>query len=201
MIHGHHTTYSRFGCRCEPCRDAHATYSRERLRAKREGQPYTRDATRARKHLEMLLAAGFRMVDLTRAMGVSNPSVKAILTDPEARVFASTEKRILSTSQADVAAHCREVPSTVPMLMVRALTALGWSPADIAQAAKLHVQTVRDTRDAPRPRVHRSTAELIELAYDQLTDMRAPGGPVADQMRALAQKRGWEAPTRWKGAA
>lgn len=194
MIHGHHTTYSRQGCRCDACREAHAVYSRLRLQAKRDGEPYTRDASRARAHIQLLLQAGFRMVDLERAMGVSNPRVKTILEDPEARVYAATEARILSTSQADVLRHCREVPSDVSCRMLRALTALGWSPADIAQVATLSTQTVRDTRDKPRPRVHRSTAELIEQAFDQLTGMQSPRGPAAGRMRALARSRGWAAP-------
>lgn len=194
MIHGHHTTYSRGGCRCDACRTAHADYSRERLRAKRDGEPYTRDASKARTHLRLLLDAGFRMVDLERAMGVSNPSVKRILEDPEARVYASTERTILGTSQADVMRHCREVPSHVSTRMLRALTVRGWSPAEVAEVATLSEQTIRDVRDRPRPRVYKVTAELIEQAYDSLMGLARPEGPVADRMRALARSRGWTAP-------
>lgn len=205
MIHGHHSTYSRQACRCEPCRTAHAVYSRKRLQAKRAGEPYTRDASKARRHLRMLLAAGFRMVELERAMGISNPRVKTILEDPDARIYASTEAKVLSTSQADVYEHCREVPSTVPSRMVRSLTALGWGPAEISRLADVHVQTIRATRDKPRPRMGRDTAELIGRAYDTLIGVPKPGGEYANECRALARRKGWAAPAtthdHWEGAA
>jgi len=177
-----------------------AVYQRRRRTALAKGEPLSRDPRRAQQHVRLLVESGFRVKEIARAAGVSAPALYELL-DGTGAIFSATEARILATSQADVERHCREVSSTVPMLMLRALTALGWSPANIAQAATLSTQTVRDTRDMPRPRVHRSTADLIERAYDRLTDMRAPKGPVADRMRALAQKRGWEAPTRWEKAA
>ena len=204
MIHGHHTTYSRQSCRCEPCRQAHAIYSRERLRSKRAGEPYTRDASKARRHLQMLLAAGFRMVELERAMGISNPRVKTILEDPDAKIYASTEAKVLGTSQADVYEHCRQVPSTVPTRMIRSLTSLGWGPGEISRVAGVHVQTIRSTRDKPRPRMGKDTAELIGQAYDQMILMPRPGGHYANQNRAYARRRRWEAPNttdHWNEAA
>ena len=204
MIHGHHSTYSRQGCRCEPCRIAHAVYSRKRLQAKRDGQPYMRPTTKARRHLRVLLAAGLRMVELERAMGVSNPRVKAILNDPNARVYASTEEKILSTSQADVYEHCREVPSAIPSRMLRTLAAVGWGPGDIARVASLNVVTIQNTRDKPRPRVYRETAELIGKAYDYMLTLPRPEGHNANQQRSLARRKGWPKPVigdHWKKAS
>ena len=33
--HGRYTTYCNYGCRCQPCRDDHARYTRERRRQRR----------------------------------------------------------------------------------------------------------------------------------------------------------------------
>lgn len=203
MIHGHHTTYSLQKCRCEPCRQAHATYARERMRAKAAGRPYTTSSARARRHVKILLAAGFRQVEIERATGVSHPSLNNILHNPEKKIHRATEEAILGTSQGDVYDHCREVPTTVPTRMVRALTRLGWGPGEIARMATVSVMTVRTIRDNPRPRIQRETAELIGAAYDRMVLMPQPGGDYANQMREYARDKGWAAPTTngWTVAA
>lgn len=205
MIHGHHTTYSLQKCRCEPCRQAHATYTRERMRAKAAGRPYTTSSARARQHVKILLEAGFRQVEIERATGVSHPSLNNILHNPEKKIHRTTEEAILSTSQGDVYDHCREVPTTVPSRMLRQLAAMGWTHRDIARVAGVGKETVRMTRDRPRPRMHRSTAELIEVAYDRLVGLPLPRGVEATRVRGWAKRHGWEPPTpavdHWQAAA
>jgi hypothetical protein len=143
------------------------------------------------------------MVEIQRATGVSNPTMTNILTT-DRRIYLSTEEAILSTRQKDVYDHCREVPSSVPARMLRSLSAIGWTPTDIARVSALHVSTIKSTRDDPRPRVYRVTADLIGQTYDYLLSLPRPKGDIADRQRAHARRKGWAAPTmsnHWKAAA
>lgn len=183
-------------------RAAHAKYQRERYRAIKEGQPLTTTPDKARAHVLMLMEAGFRCRELERATGVANPTMRNII-DGHGRITRLTEERILATRQADVYEHCREVPTTVPTRMIRALTRLGWGPGEIARTAGVDIQTVRTLRDCPRERMYRTTADCIGRAYDQMVAMPQPGGDYANRVRLYARSRGWAPPTSdgWSVAA
>lgn len=196
MIHGHHVTYSRERCRCEPCKSAHSKYARERLSAKKRGEPYSRDAGPAREHLRDLLGAGLRPSEIQKAAGISDPTMKNILDNSDALIYRHTEAAILSTTIQDVQAVMREVPSREYARMIRELTALGWGAGDIAQAGGVSRQTVLDTRDRPRERLQRDTALQIAAAYRQLVRLPRPQGRYADHYRRKARANRWRPPAQ-----
>lgn len=91
-------------------------------------------------------------------------------------------------------------PATVPSIgtvrRIQALQALGWTHAQIADAADLTVECIRSPI-CRGTNVYRSTAEGVAEAYDALAMKVAPDSRNARWCRTFARRKGWPPPLAW----
>jgi DNA-binding XRE family transcriptional regulator len=186
--HGTRSCYV-MGCRCDDCRKAQRDYSRtyyrEYLRHV-DGVPHV-DKAAASEHVAKLRAQGMGVREIAAAAGVTRQTVAHI--DDRARgIRPDTARRILA-----VRFDPFRVPATGATRRVQALAALGWTRAQIADAAGLHEHGIGDVMAGSVTYVYRTTDQGIRRAYDALS-MRH-GRSVHARRRAAAA--GWPPPLAW----
>ena len=151
------------------------------------------DATRAREHIEALVAAGLTHNGIAAAVGASQPAISNIVHG-QRTIFREREAAILAVS---VPAVIRSMPSGwVSALGVRrrlqALMAIGWTAADIALVVGCSPASIQQWTK-PRKWVRLTTREEILRAWDR---MHMTPGPSAVN-RARARRKGWAPPLAW----
>lgn len=159
------------------------------------GQRPLRDAAPVVERIGQCLAVGMSHTVIAAAAGVSQATISRLLTCPHTRVREAVALRILAVTPA------RPVTAVGLTRRVRALTALGWSTAQIAAAAAVNVDTVKVYRRGERVEVH-GTARRIAECYDAMSMTRPPSAgryerASASRARAEAIRRGWAPPLAW----
>lgn len=97
--HGTPASYAR-GCRCFPCRIAESHYNRGVRAELAAGNGRTRDAGRARRHLQQLAAAGLGKRTVAAITGLDVRTLYMIRSGRVRSIFRNTEERILGVEIA-----------------------------------------------------------------------------------------------------
>lgn len=108
--------------------------------------------------------------------------------------FRRTQKRnqhLRLTGQAPT------IPAAGTVRRVRALQALGWTIAEVAETAGVPARTLNGVLLGRGASVYRSTASAVERAFGQMEMRRAPDTRNARRARAMAQRRKWAPPLAW----
>lgn len=79
---------------------------------------------------------------------------------------------------------------------LRALVAIGWTEAQIAEAFCLRRRLVRELLDAVHRQVEKALARYIALRYERLSGT-AHQGALADAARFRAKQAGWPSTLAW----
>lgn len=159
------------------------------------GQRPLQDAAPVLERIGQCLAVGMSHTVIAAAAGVSQATISRLLTYPHTRVREAVAHRILTVTPT------RPVTAVGLTRRVRALTALGWSAAQIAAAASVNVDTVKVYRRGERIEVH-GTARRIAERYDAMSMTRPPSTgryerASTSRARAEAIRHGWAPPLAW----
>lgn len=116
---GTHVKYSQ-GCRCQPCREAHRVYERnrkrQRMRPDGKGTTYQLvDATEVRKHLRWLATKGAGYRQLSKISGVSPSSIALIRSGKVTTVRDSTARKLLGVHAGLLLSNnLKRYPTSIP---------------------------------------------------------------------------------------
>lgn len=195
----HHTPsrscYQR-GCPQPACKQADYQYmSRLRLEYHR-GQRRRTEATQTRHHIERLLAAGWTQAQISRASGLAHRTIGTILAGVPT-VSKQTALAILSVPIGPPAADTRDVDATGTTRRLRALIAIGWPIAHLANRYGMYPTALGRIACGQMQQVRATTAHRIAVDYRELC--RIPGP--SQRARNEARKKGWHGPLAWDGAA
>lgn len=204
--HGTYACYVLDQCRCLPCTRATADYEQDRTRQ----QAYGRwsglvDAAPARAHIQALLDQGMGLKQIQR-QGISTGTLTKLLygidrpdgthRPPAARIKPATEQKLLAVDLR--LAEGARVDATGSIRRIRALVALGWSQAKLADLlgitrANFHFATGR------RAQCTHGNAQAIARLYDDLSMTLPPENNHRDRIaasraRRYAKARGWLPP-------
>lgn len=183
-------------CRCEEC----VQWRRDRARRRSRMIAYGRwepwgDLEEVRAHLHGLRARGISYKRVAALSGVPVSTVMHVLRYG-GKVTRETAAKLLAVVY-DPEPEATRIPVDGTMRRVRALAALGWSSADIAEAAKVSRSTVAEIMRGGRKTVQAETAEAVAAVYRELGMRWAPKSREADLVRMHAQERGWPTPAAW----
>lgn len=187
----------RYRAGCEDCRRYAREIARARYRAKAYGRYVPRQkAEPIRRHVLALHQAGMSWSQISRASGISVPTLSELRRGLRSRVAAETARALLAV-RAGTTVREGHVDATGTCRRVRALLALGHTVA--AQAG--WYGTTQDTVDrwmyGRVQWVTRQRAEQVRRCYDEFSMTPAAPGYGADRARRRAARRGWPPPLAW----
>lgn len=206
--HGNRVRYVIDKCRCRPCRDAAAAYTRDLKRRHLYGKVTYVPADPAREHVRALQAQGMGWKRVARAAGIDCSVMWKLLYGdpsrpqaPSKRIRPKTEAAILAVT-LDLASVA-SVPGVGTRRRLQALVAIGWSQAKLAGrlgttpanfGKVIHGHTTND--------VNVATARAVTKLYDELWDQVPPHSEWRDHIaytRALGHAVGydWFVPMAW----
>lgn len=180
------------GCRTDACTHANYQYMSALRLDHHRGQRRRIDATRARVHIERLLAADWSQAQIARAAGVSQRTVCGTLGGQPA-VSTGTARAILAVPVGPPPADQRDVDATGTVRRVRALIAIGWPLARLAPRFGLYVTALGRIANGQLEQVRATTADTIALDYRYLAAIPGP----SRRARNDAVRRGWHGPAAW----
>lgn len=184
------------GCPQPACKQADYQYmSRLRLEYHR-GQRRRTEATQTRHHLERLFAIGWTRAQISRASGLSPRTIGDIVAGTPT-VSKQTALAILSVPIGPPAADTRDVDATGTTRRLRALIAIGWPIAHLADRYGMYPTALGRIACGQLRQVRATTAHRIAVDYRELC--RIPGP--SQRARNEARKKGWHGPLAWDGAA
>jgi DNA-binding CsgD family transcriptional regulator len=169
--------------------EAQRMYSRNyyrEYRARVEHVPHV-DKARAARHVAQLRAAGMGTREIAAAAGTTRQTITTI-NDRSRGIRPDTARRILAVRYDPF-----RLDATGAQRRVRALACLGWTRAQIAEAAGLHEDGIGDVMAGQVTVVYRATDQGIRRAYDALSMKHGPS--VHARRRAAAA--GWAPPLAW----
>jgi hypothetical protein len=184
---------------CEPCYDAKIKAARRRTKLKTMGYRYTLPLGAANhQKIRDAYELGGTHASIGAWFGLCESEVWRYLHGaPEQTVYARTWKRINSTPPFP-----RPVTAIGVTRRIQALLWLGHSPRTIADRAGVHLDTIRDARDAPRQFLAERVREGVARAYAELS-MTLPDArdryarASATRVRGGARKAGYLPPLAW----
>lgn len=153
-------------------------------------------------HVDKLLAAGWTLVRLANATGLTHSFYSHFRSKTTIRAY--TEARILAVKPNDCGqlAHSspgsgRRVPSVGTIRRIRALRAVGYTVEQIARESGLNRSNLKMICINEQPTVFIETAHAVAEAFKRLEMTPAPASRAASRGRNYARKRGWPAPLAW----
>lgn len=171
--------------------------AQERRRA--GGPPARVDADRARQHLQALRDLGYSASVLAALAHVDPGTVRNLLLDPETHPRAARligrdlEQQVLDAEfDLDLLPETSHVPAEPTRRRFRALAAIGWSLAELAEQVGVTEAAVSKTAHASA--IQAGVARRYRDLYAQLENTPGP----SDRARHEAQKRGWAPPAAWE---
>jgi hypothetical protein len=201
--HGTRACYVHDHCRCYPCGAANSNYAAELNRQTVYGRSNLVDAEPVREHIRQLMAGGMGRRTIADRAGLSESSVVTLLygrrrpdgtrRPPSRRIRADVAQK-LHDVRLELAEHAL-VDSTGTVRRIRALIALGWSQAKLADLLGITPQNFWFPA-AARPRVLSSTARAVRELYDDLS-MKHPPEDTPAQRAAASRARSYAAARRW----
>jgi len=184
------------GCRCAPCLHARYRYAKGyRTRVAANG-PALIDAVEARVHLQTLLGAGYSPTVIAAVALVDRTTIVNIVEGRHQATSRTAVERLVATTAAGILAHApgaMRVPAIGTARRVRALQALGWSIAHIAEAAERSAAGLEWAVAHPDGVLPTSAHRAIRDVYDQLSMRLGPSHRTA----AYAKRAGWAPPLAW----
>ena len=193
MRHGILTSYSKHGCRCDPCRAAAAKASKAWRRDNYLGVVKLVDAQPLKDHVAMLMAAGmsFRAISLTAGYTSRNALADSMT---RSRVRPATLARILAVNPQRDNRRDGYVDATGSRRRLQALAVNGWPTRNLAaQLGHNHPTTVQDIAAGKTPTIRLRTMEAIRDLYEQLWDQSGPSQRTA----SIAKAKGWLPALAW----
>lgn len=179
----------RHHCPCLDCRRARRRQDKRRRVLRPDGATIDAAAVRARLHD---LHAGASWSELAALLGCS-PSTLIYQASRSRRINADLAARIVAL--APVAGEAGRVDATSTHRRIRALMALGWDGARIAERMGVTCGAVH--RWLERSRVTTGTRSRVAAVYDQLWGQSPPMDWRATRCRSMAVRRGWALPLQW----
>ncbi len=190
------TCYKRHGCGCDPCRARNAKRSHQsRVRAVTRTTEPPVDATRTRKHLERLTAAGFAHYAIAARAGVGPKAVANILTGKTKTVYPVTEAAILGVDPARLTIPAQRSVNAAGTR--RRLEALIWSGWPITELLRMLGRRPAETRMLTSSYVHKATADAVAALYDRLIHEAAPDTYGGRRAALRARRKGYAGPDAW----
>ena len=179
----------RHHCPCPDCRRARRRQDKRRRVLRPDGATIDAAAVRARLHD---LHAGASWSELAALLGCS-PSTLIYQASRSRRINVDLAARIVAL--APVAGEAGRVDATGTHRRIRALMALGWDGARIAERMGVTCGAVH--RWLERSRVTTGTRSRVAAVYDQLWGQSPPMDWRATRCRNAAVRRGWALPLQW----
>lgn len=171
---------------------------RRRMIAYGRWEPYV-DATRAREHVQKLLAANMGPVQVAKVSGVPHGAISKLLYGdygrgmaPSKRIRRETEAKLLAVEATiDTLADAALMPALGTQRRIQALNALGWPLSHIARRISIHRSNLNKMLQAEH--VQAGTARRVRDLYDALC--MTPGS--SQRARREAAEKGWKPPLWW----
>lgn len=196
--HGTYSRYCKHGCRCQPCRDAGATYRRRVGYDRVNGIPRHTSATQTRVHLERLTARGWTQAQIGAAARVNQATICLVLQGNQPTVHTRTATAILDIRLDQAPPIPRGLTdATGTRRRLQALMVLGHTVPDIARRIGVGVSSLEQTAEGRWVNVRTGTAAKVARVYRQLSVIPAPPTRYAELARNQAMERGWYGPMAW----
>lgn len=181
-----------------PSQTREAEAHRRRMIAYGRWEPYV-DATRAREHVQNLLAANMGPVQIAKVSGVPHGAISKLLYGdyargmaPSKRIRRETEAKLLAVeATVDTLADAALMPSLGTVRRIQALHALGWPLSEVARRIGVHRASLDRTLKAAQ--VQAGTARRVRGVYEELC---MTPGPSLRARKSAAEKR-WKPPLWW----
>lgn len=170
IVHGKHSSYTYYRCRCADCRATHLAYMRAYDR--RKDQRGTRWETvevsdEARRTLQRLTDAGWPITRVAEAAGANVSTLVNFRAGRTQRSMARTVDGINRAHTVLAGNHPGEVAErTVGRVMV--LNSMGWTLSQIADVAGTSINTLSRIINGKRAPGRRVTAK-VDAAWERLT--------------------------------
>lgn len=194
--HGTDSRYRSDGCRCDPCKAAHARYERVRRLRDVRGIKASVPVGPVRRHVLALTASGMSARGIARQSGVARLTVRNIAEGNQATVRRVTAAKIRNLQPA-ILDHAR-IDCLGATRRLQALATLGWSAPAMAPLLDLHPDTVKRITTGTR-QIEKATDEAIRVLYRRLVTQPAAGNRSAvARTRAWAARNGWAGPLAWE---
>lgn len=149
------------GCRCLPCRAAHARYMRERAALRRAGQSNVLvSADAARMHLLELSKRKVGLDAASAASDVSRTLLSTIRSGVHKKIRKSTESRILNIDEFAVSDGAY-LPSFQSRKQVAYLCSEGFTKEELARRVGVSLNVIQ----MKWPHIRASTAARIDRFY------------------------------------
>jgi len=193
MRHGILTSYSKHGCRCEPCRAAAAKASKAWRRDHYLGVVKLVDAQPLKDHVAMLMAAGmsFRAISLTAGYTSRNALADAMTRK---RVMPRTLARVLAVNLDSDNRRDAYTDATGSARRLQALAVNGWPTRNLAkQLGHKDPATIQHIANGKTPTIRLRTKDGIRDLYNELWDQSGPSQRTA----AIAKAKGWLPALAW----
>ncbi|MGW4050847.1 hypothetical protein ACWENA_08435 [Streptomyces sp. NPDC004779] len=191
--HGTRGCYQR-GCRLPECQRANYRYSKQLGVDHAQGTFREQDATRAREHMEKLLALQWRQADISRATGISR-SVISLLANGQQATSAVNVAAILAIPIGHLVrpGDRARVPAVGSMRRLRALATLGHTWKVIALQTDITDDRLGDMARGVLNEVRPEEAQSIARVYRRLCNVKGRCAQVA----SCAVGKGWHGPLAW----
>lgn len=176
--HGNRVRYVIDKCRCRPCRDSAAAYTRDLARRHLYGKVTYVNADPARAHVQSLQEQGMGWKRIARQAGIDTSILWKLLygdstrnMSPSKRIRPATEAKILAVT-LDLAGGAK-IDSTGTARRIQALVAIGWSQSKIAARLGILRSNFTTLAQGGTP-VTVARAKAVADLYDQLWDQTPP---------------------------
>jgi hypothetical protein len=188
--HGTTARYHR-DCRNPECLELGRRYGKQGRVRRAQGTPGLVDVGPVADHITWLLAdRDTTRTSIAAAAGVSVATIVYIHARQRPGIRRRTAAAILAVREPQPV-DIVDGPGTARRL--RALIAIGYSNAFLAESTGRAVSHISDICHGRRTAVRRATAERVQDLYHRLA---ATPGP-SESARALASRRGWAPPAAW----
>lgn len=187
-----HGSVSRYvaGCKCWDCRIGRSKWDFARRQAIADGKPFSVPAKESAERVKVFLRAGFSYKAIGRPVGMDVGTLTHIVKNPQAIILRSTQERILSIKVSQIE------PGYIPVIGItrrmRDLTLMGWTGSEISKVSGVHPNTFRRVLFMHTDMVHRSVAEALKGAFDELSRKTPEDTHWSRTAAKRARARGWE---------
>ena len=183
------------GCGCEGCRAANAAAQRRRRRRKAAGfETSAIDAAPSTARVRALRELGWTVRDIALASGVGDSTISDLMRGVRKRVTPETAAMLAHRLRRPRKPPRGLVDATGTRRRLQALTAHGWSVADLAPMIGRDRRNLRDlyTQDV----CERQSRDAVAALYARLWDKPAPAKSKS-RSRARAARYGWVGALAW----
>lgn len=214
--------YNLHKCRCTPC----SRHRSETDTRRQKNHAYGRydnglvDAAPAREHMKMLNEYGIGYKRVAKLAGIGNTAARNIIWGRQdagprkgemlKRIKRESAERILTVQPSlDLLAARVSVPVMPYVRMVKALVAMGWSQAKIADELGMtranfdYIRRYDNTTHKKRVKMSASTARAIVALYEKWSMCSPPEVQwrdkiAANRARRHAAEHAWPTPMDWE---